>query len=472
MNQQDVAVTHPKSRRRRRVIGLSITFIIMLVAVPLFLRERQLWLVSDIGDPFNIQEHGHYEVNPEQNAKPLYDQVSESLKLSGKPDDDDVDAVLNGSWLDASEDLKSWIEDHDDIFTLWVQATEMPYAMSAQPKDRTLEMLTPEISPVINLEELSKVLAKREEELGDWDSAWKWHFAVFRQSRHLAMFGGLISRRMAVNFHSMASERIIRWAKEDSLSAEQLQIALDNVRDAYSLTPSRSEIIRSEYFSNLDILNFLDKHRNAYHQVSNDLGGIVLDFTGKSLPKYPAKTQCFLVNDPEYTRRLLKHQTINLLVHIDRPFREWPNPIESETFYFNVISHTGDYLDPTEFQSAIERTTLDHFILFDIKDFGEFLKREVAKQRMLEVIIASEWYRRINGTYPDSLEDIVERGMLNEIPVDSFAEDGAALLYIRNPENLQRAIVWSVYHNGVNDGGAIERIDRAYPLDLGYFLGD
>jgi hypothetical protein len=70
--------------------------------------------------------------------------------------------------------------------------------------------------------------------------------------------------------------------------------------------------------------------------------------------------------------------------------------------------------------------------------------------------LALRRYERRHGRLPERLERLVDAGLLDELPADSYSR--TSLLYSR-----ERRRLWSVGENGVDDGGfefdAVERED-------------
>lgn len=75
---------------------------------------------------------------------------------------------------------------------------------------------------------------------------------------------------------------------------------------------------------------------------------------------------------------------------------------------------------------------------------------------MTRAFIALQIFRRETGHYPASLGEVVEKGILDEIPVDLF--DGQPVRY-----SAERRLLWSVSENGVDDDGDKKK-DRVFAL--------
>jgi len=72
------------------------------------------------------------------------------------------------------------------------------------------------------------------------------------------------------------------------------------------------------------------------------------------------------------------------------------------------------------------------------------------------VAFALRILRRETGSYPATLDEVLTKGLMPEVPIDLF--DGRPLRY-----SAERRLLWSVYENGADDGG-VEKIDLVVKL--------
>jgi hypothetical protein len=71
----------------------------------------------------------------------------------------------------------------------------------------------------------------------------------------------------------------------------------------------------------------------------------------------------------------------------------------------------------------------------------------------LLLALALQLHRREHGELPASLEELVKNGYLKAIPADPFGK-GEAFRYRRNRQPSHDAVLWSVYTDGLDEGGA------------------
>jgi hypothetical protein len=102
-----------------------------------------------------------------------------------------------------------------------------------------------------------------------------------------------------------------------------------------------------------------------------------------------------------------------------------------------------------------------------ISKVAEADRRKAADVCTLGALLAVERYRLKKGKWPANLEEL-KPDFLTAVPLDPF--DGKPLRYVKRPDGVT---VYSVGHDGTDDGG---KIDRSKPLgpgvDQGYRLWD
>jgi len=99
--------------------------------------------------------------------------------------------------------------------------------------------------------------------------------------------------------------------------------------------------------------------------------------------------------------------------------------------------------------------------------WAESFRRSQAHLRSADLALAGERYRLQHKRWPTAPAELVETGMLKEIPRDPF--NGAPLRWLARKDGV---IIYSVGPNGADDGGAIDRKDPRKSLDVGFQLWD
>ncbi len=444
--------------------------VLSLVVLSVFAyRLSQLRGVPDIGHPFDVEAFGTVDIDPADNANADYDRAVGWMTMSSEPDGKDLDKVFDGTWSDASLEVRRWLGDNEAILKLWQVGTEKDHYFIVQPKDLTSWNSIGSASELMDICQLSRLAAIQAESKGRFDEAWKWHLASFRSSRHVGMYDTIFPM-LGTYAHLVAVEGIIPWANSETVTAEQLSRALGDILEAYELTALPSSVIRADYFETLDEMNRIDEIRKSYELVMKEMG-MMIDGFADDRARFPGSIEMFIENDPELTKRLLQHQVANLLAFVDLPFSERPPLVKGKVTYFNAVSDEAAFMAPKNFLKAVDRSTFARFRLLKAEWLSGSLFRERARQAMLEVILAAEWYRRVYGTFPASLEDLVDAEMLLGFPVDPMSPTGSFVVFKRNPENPQQAEVWCVGRDGIDDGGEFD-IPHAYVVgDYGFKIG-
>ena len=217
------------------------------------------------------------------------------------------------------------------------------------------------------------------------------------------MFGTPVDRGIGSAYHNQAAFGIVRWAGHRQTTAALLARALADVRDDFAMTPPPSVMIQAEYFVVMDQLNRFAETAENYRESADIWRSIGIE--------YPNDVELFLNNEPELTKRLLRHQAANLLKFIDEPDGHHPALLGCPLAYFDQLpAATDHYAEPAAFQAAVDRSPLAQILLIDQGDVDGFLSREAARQRILETVLAAELYRREQGSFPDSLEVLVAEG--------------------------------------------------------------
>jgi hypothetical protein len=99
---------------------------------------------------------------------------------------------------------------------------------------------------------------------------------------------------------------------------------------------------------------------------------------------------------------------------------------------------------------------------------GEAFRRNYATLRCAIVAIAAERYRRQNGRWPVTPEELVKAGLLKSVPKDPFAA-GQSIKFAHPADGL---IVYSTGQDGKDDGGKLNPDARKAGFDVGFRLWD
>jgi hypothetical protein len=456
------------------VVGGPVAVVILVLAGLLMYRQSRLTGIPDIGDPFDLETVAAMEEDPADNAHADYEAAVSMLNRDFEPDYKEFDAILSGHWEQRTPECDQWLRDNEPALERWRQGTERAAYQRAPLKELTVENALVSVADSQTFCRLATLKGLQAESAGDLDGAWHWHRAHFRFCRHVGMFGPPIERMLGAALHAGAADAIVRWAADDRLNGSQLAAALANVRRDYELTPPHSVRVLAEYFVTMDQLNRLQEVADAHRQVEEFVAPYRETFRAHGVEgrRFPSRFELLLANEPELTRRLLRHQVANLLTFIDQPRNNRPATLSCEAAYYDSPPTAVDqFLEPDRFEKAVDGSALAKFLLMKVASGGSFTTREEARQGMLETILAAEQYRRVHGVFPVTIGDLVEADLIDEVPTDPTSPTGDPMRFERNPYDPQRAKVWTVGLNGFDDGGNLEVIPGEGPADMGYSVG-
>ncbi len=418
--------------RQQIVLTVMLSFGIPLVGLGIIelYRASHLWNIADIPEPFTGESVKPDETVVDSKAAEWLLTAEELLPAEPKLSSEKLALSYAGSWGDVCEEHQQWLADSDASIELWRQAMEQPLQMSQSINTDTESPSTESVRQFVRLAQLRSKKSQAEEGI---DSSWIWLRAIHRYSRYLAIHDVVYNYGRAQWAHILFVEDAIRWSQAPELAETDLSEALAEVRDAYQYTPKMITHLEQSYRSEQEALSNWEAYR-AY-----------------KFYDFPNPLKVYLTNEPERTRRLLKHQAHNLAAFVDQPIDQQPDFIEGNIPYFDTeFPAETAVLAPAVFEAA-SKSKLAQFGLISYRWFRPF--QEQARQRILETVLALEIYRRVHHEYPASDAELVRSGLLKSVPRDPWSRTKRALYYERDPTDAQRAKVWSVGRNGQTKEG-------------------
>jgi hypothetical protein len=181
-------------------------------------------------------------------------------------------------------------------------------------------------------------------------------------------------------------------------------------------------------------------------------------------PPFRSWVEAWLHAEPEFSRRLVSHMSLNHWQHIDSPRREPPALLEDDLFDTRLTGIEPDgTLDAAELLPLLKDSKLLRAAERDLLSGNlELIDRHNARYACLQVALASQAYHRRHGEFPESLADL-QPEYLAELPDDLYSPQPAAVIYRRTGHD---AVVYSQYTNGEDDGGEIVTYEEARGADL------
>lgn len=362
----------------------------------------------------------------------------------------DVDLSMSSGKLVDNPHIGKWLDVNAATLAAWRSGASKPNALYVRVEDLSPSTLLPVIQDQRAFAYLATVQGLRLESQGKFTEAAEWYRAILRASRHVAMKGVMVQRLVSIVMHKMGTTALQNWSQKASVTAEQLQTALQHAIADDTLTPPLSESLRVEYmvFHNSlalplkEQLSFIkSRSRTPFEQG--------LDF---------AKVY---MSEPQHSHSVGAEIYANWLKYIDLPRAERTSRKVEGTTIYSAATGSPAHNERVTFGSMMGPPVLLESFRIDVEACDRRFLEERVLQGALLVTLAAQWYHREHGEFPDNLEQL--RGKyLQTVPVDPFSPTGAPLIYRRTPEG---AIVYSVGDDAVDSGGDVG--DKESP-DVGF----
>ena len=434
----------------------------LVLISPLLIRAWCLSKVPDIGEPFDIDQFCRVDIPAGQDAFEHYHEacrlhtavVSAHNANSTPFPHENYDEVMSNGWGVASEPLKVWLADYREALIEWRRGTECPDALYRSPRegdvisDYTFRL--PIMGSLRDFARLAKFEAMQSEAAGDSAEAMNWYVAMMRCGCHLSRHADGLPRMVGSALHPMSAASLVLWAEEPGVTADQLRLALNEVRAAYRMTAPLSTTLKADYvlasntFKRPDILQIMGFDIcNTENVLLASVAGVFLWVSG----------------EPQATERVLRQILVNQLNEIDKPLPEQqPKAGMGNDLLFQLdpnFPRKQNQLPPAEINRAIARLFSTRIFIPSIV-YAEGLKilaaRERARQSTLEVALAAQAYQRDHGVFPQDPTTFVPE-YLDAWPVDPFDTTDQSIRY--RLDSVTSAVVWSVGLDGNDDGGDV-----------------
>lgn len=441
-------------------VAIPLLIVVVLLAAPFVYRESRVAGIPDIGPPFDLEADGFIEIAPKDNAVFDYRAATASLRELPGTDNDAYEAVQVKGWSEATDSLEAWVESNRAALVAWKGAAWKDEFLVHQPRELHIGSLLPEIQNLRSFARAAAVETARLESEGKFDEAWSLHESQFRASRHAGRHGCLIERLVGIAQHGVAVRGILRWANDPRITEEQLTTALEAVTTLHARTAPLSTALKAEYFS---LMNTISQNDPASSLASGVTGG----------DARLMRVMMFLQHEPLLSRLILQQFWANMLEHIDKPVADRP-PIFPGRFGFLFDDPaTGrpvgpNRLPPEALEQLAQRSVLVSLLLPAIGQCLTAVDRESARQALLVAALAVQIHKRRTGIFPETIDAVVESGIVKETPVDPLSITRSPLRYRKDADSLT---IWSVGDNRTDDGGDVREVPgRSGTPDIGYVI--
>ena len=447
----------PRSRWRvllRPWVLISLTVVMFLVAAPLVYRSTRFTGIPPIEEIVDRETEGRFEIDPEENAFTWYEAAWKKAPKSLLDEvlSRTIDELRLHGWKSVPERMRELPVIHRAILDEWKQGTEQDRGVAEQPAD-VMWYSTPVRKSLlmVRLSTLHIASCLADDRTGE---AWEWLRAQLRFSRHLGNPGSSIERTIGMSIYSTVGESIAIWASHESVTAEQLRVAQDELRSIYKMTAANSAVLKCGYIATQNVLHSSEDLKSYCRQ---DFGSPGL-LTG--VPRPLEGSYLFLLGEPEVTELLLRHWCANLLSQCDLP-REERRLSRTPNLFRPSGTESPPLVKPNLLAGLVDRSRL--FEKFaPTMGLIEYSDHERALHACLVTCLSAEMFRRQHGEYPSSLAEMVPE-FLDQVPRDPFGRDPADTLLMTLREepiepsdtrlNLPGLIVYSRGSDEVDDGG-------------------
>jgi hypothetical protein len=444
---------------RRLILGILLLIPAALVGV----RAYEVLSTPSVGEPFDVEAFCAYRLPDAKNAFTHYRKVvalfvSEQKVLESNPslktqDFLDSENAALEDWTRAIPPVRDWVALNRRALDEWQRGADCDESLLVSPDQAATASVSAADSTVISLRNCSKLEGLEATRLvseGHPAEAWACYRNLLRTGRHLAMHGTLMGSLVAVAELGVSGG--VAWANQKSVNAELLRKAIRDVEAVDQMRAPPSDVIKFEY---LALREFATK-------------GMVL---GMRTPAWVHYT-----GYPAQVGRTARLVTANLLTQADRPryLRTAVHPGKLGLFEIDPAAAPDPRLRPPE---EIERSTLTSALtvaktlhpvapeaaseieICDPQSMTQSLHYAIqvndtsqTRRFALLLALALQLHYREHGEFPASLDELVKNGYLKSIPPDPFGK-GEPFRYRCEPGPRGAAVVWSVWIDGVDQGG-------------------
>ena len=386
--------------------GLVLLYLVTALIVGLLgWRELSLWRLPDIGDPFDLATFGTVDVPASANAMVLYNAAQRRLIAP----DSMVYRVASSkswnttSWGSADPEVRRWVTDNQPALALWLEGTERPDSLFAQPRDLNSRTFLKAVFTLRDFANLAILEASRLEEDGDLAGAWRMYRASLRSSRHAGRHGGPMQRLLGHGILAACKVPVTRWIDDTRVAAEMLHRAIADVEACKTLTSPTSEMIRAEYYSSKSVLEQTQEWKGRR------LDGPDGEGTWYNHISLVPASRHFFMREPERSLRVLKLITASHLAQCDRP-----PPVRAKVFdrkfgIYEIDSQTPRAVaavDPGELATWAEHSAYS-VVAGNLEGVLMRVDAEAAMLDTLLIRMAERAYELDHGKPPRTYNDLL-----------------------------------------------------------------
>jgi len=430
---------------------------------------HQQFAPPDVGEPFDLDAFTSFTLPDEQNAFIFYRRALEqyvdedTVSTSGEPlkhhdFSGSLEAAEKGGWEHAIPWVRRWVALNAPALKEFERGAELadslqfPLAEASTANELCFEWGKLRACSRAELLKAMRLTAERCPA-----EAWNCLRSLLRTSRHLARHAGSIGTAFGTAVADEAVLGGVHWAAQQSVGVQELRKAIRDVLAIEEMRTPASDAIKLEYVALREVC---DK-------------GIVF---GTAQPFWIRST-----GYPTQVGRSARLVVANLLTQADRPryCRGPVHPGSLRLFELDPASAPDPMLRPPKEIEASVATSIETFArplrwfapdaasqleavdpqshLGNLSQIIQWLDLAQTRRAGLLLALALQLHYREHGEFPASLDELAKRGYLKSIPPDPFGK-GEPFRYRREPASQGGAVVWSIWTDGVDQGG-VEKVD-------------
>ncbi|TWT61801.1 hypothetical protein [Rubinisphaera italica] len=429
---------HPK-------FAVPVVLLLVLIAAPYLYRSYRLSLISDPGEPFDVEAFiVEHTVPDSDNALSLFHEAIGSLK--GTIPKDELSDIYDIFWEETPPDERmqtalDYVKYNEQALLIWEKASCMPNFFEVQPDQISYTSPLEILKPTRQLSQMIAIQAWIASQNGDDTEATKWLLCNLRTSRLITLNSCMFNRTYGIAIHNMTTEMIVKWLAHQQLTLTELKQLLNEIQKIYQMTPPISDFIKMEYLMLLHSENILLQEviPKSKQISSNSVLAWTLFFQGEPELFYRINKQCvtnnlLYVDIPKYQRPALSSHGRNLCYLYETPIGETLPPEQNS---------------PNQIEEASETSDLFKVTYYDLGKVINVIDLENIRQRITETAIMLEIYRKIKGEFPETLN--LAFSTTKELPVDEINPSGDTLKYEKDSPQHYR--LWSVGVDEIDSGG-------------------
>ena len=382
------------------------------------------------------------------NAFPLYNKAFKTLV-----DTNDAKELLRMNFYDANDEqiklIRQWLAKNDAPLALVTKGSKLPYCwqqyQSNDPEQSMLSVLLPDLAPSRNIARALRWRAWLNAQSNDFNSAFQDIETCYRLGRHYKGEKTLIEQLVGMAIKGLAlrtSRQMLDACKIEPIALANFQQRLQTLIDGDNFKPNLQseqllildEIQRSFTDSRFGPSHIYPKHvfrtPGVYNPITNS--GLIL----KLLFTNPNKAETITE-----VNALCKFMEENITKTPARLHAEGIN-LSDESFHF---AKDNNNLFLQMLVPGIERVNILSW-------------RNKIDAESTTLIIALVRYKQDTGAFPESLDKLVERGYIKQVPVDPFSDKPIAY---RKTDNSFLLYSWG--ENLKDDDGQIARDEKGKP---------